>query len=93
MLRRVFDMKSDGFDFNSARRALKEAVRFSTSVGVSVSAAGVLGRITVHVVSFHSWRRWYNDAYLPLARDTYSACQLFLEPSHPPPSISLPRLL
>ena len=45
-LRRDFEMKSEGFDFSSARRALNEAVCRSTSAGVSLSAAGEFGKIT-----------------------------------------------
>jgi hypothetical protein len=37
---------NDGFEPNNARRALYEFERFSTSTDGSVSAAGVLGRIT-----------------------------------------------
>jgi hypothetical protein len=46
MLRRVFEMNSDGFDRNKVRRALNELVRLSISAGVSDSAAGVLGKMT-----------------------------------------------
>ena len=47
MLRRVLETYNDGFDPNKARRALYESARFCTSAGVSVSAAAVLGRITM----------------------------------------------
>lgn len=46
-LRRVFDMYNEGLDLSSARRALKEVVRFSTSAGVKVSAPDELGKMTV----------------------------------------------
>ena len=39
-------MNSDGFDRSKVRLALNEPVRLSISVGVSDSAAGVLGKIT-----------------------------------------------
>jgi hypothetical protein len=48
MLRRDFEIKSEGFDFSSARRALNEAVRRSISAGVSLSASGEFGKITRH---------------------------------------------
>ena len=40
------ETKRDGFERRSARRALKDAVRFSTSAGGRDSAAGVFGRMT-----------------------------------------------
>ncbi len=46
MLRRVFEMKSEGFVRSKDLRALYEFVRRSTSVALSDSAAGVLAKIT-----------------------------------------------
>jgi ribosomal protein L24 len=51
MLRRVLETYNDGFEPNKARRALCESVRFWTSTDGNVSAAGVLGRITVAKIS------------------------------------------
>lgn len=46
ILRRVFEMKREGFVRSKDLRALYEFVRRSTSVALSESAAGVLGKIT-----------------------------------------------
>ena len=45
------ETKRDGFERRSARRALNDAVRFSTSAGGRDSAAGVFGRMTSAVRS------------------------------------------
>lgn len=45
-LRRVLEMKRDGFDLRRARRALNELVRRSMSADVKSSAEGVFGMIT-----------------------------------------------
>ena|SRR5258707_10150010 len=52
MLRRVLETYNDGFEPNKARRALYESVRFWTSTEGNVSAAGLLGRITVPKFQF-----------------------------------------
>lgn len=51
MLSRVLEMYNDGLDLSRVFRELNETVRRSTSVEVSVSAAGVLGMITVRKVA------------------------------------------
>ena len=45
-LRRVLEMKRDGFDLRRARRALNELVRRSISADVKSSDEGVLGMMT-----------------------------------------------
>jgi len=55
-LKRVFEMNRDGLVRNNARRALYDAVRFSISGGVRVSAAGVFGKITVREESVRNDR-------------------------------------
>jgi hypothetical protein len=50
MLNLVLDTYNEGFVLSKARLVLNDRVRFSSSTGGRVSAAGLLGNITENVV-------------------------------------------